>query len=365
MKTTILKNTALFVSGMILATSVSIFASNSGTSIDANLVNLQQYLKEFLVTSDGTPQGDQFLSINWEAGTMFASSGNFAFDFNSHNFTPFDYVWGVYNDGLWNILVNGIANSWLPIALISALSSDGDQIGISTRKQNGQLIAMMEYESTGNQDEAVQVQHQLRLQADGTTISFDDSNVLWLHSLLTFNGQWLNISTNGWQQVLSLARNGWFLQSNKELLFDIVNGYLSFMWNSLPFVWEAKEINNKMFINGILDISSVSPYRQTGSVVWAYDFSNGALLNGLIVDETDIRISSENMAIADSHISVAVNSWSIRLISNTGTSIEVTKDGAILLRNIPTFNDNTEASNNWLQTNALYSTPDGTLKIRY
>ena len=64
MKTTILKNTALFVSGMILATSVSIFASNSGTSIDANLVNLQQYLKEFLVTSDGTPQGDQFLSIN-------------------------------------------------------------------------------------------------------------------------------------------------------------------------------------------------------------------------------------------------------------------------------------------------------------
>ncbi len=69
MKTNYLKNIFLVSSWMILATSTAIFAtSQQGASIQANLVNLVQYLGELHITSDGTPNGDSVLSIdgNWE-----------------------------------------------------------------------------------------------------------------------------------------------------------------------------------------------------------------------------------------------------------------------------------------------------------
>lgn len=67
----------------------------------------------------------------------------------------------------------------MPMSVLIGQDTDqGDQIGISVRKQDNQIQAMIEYESTGNQDTAVQVQHQLKVKADGTTISFDDHNVL-------------------------------------------------------------------------------------------------------------------------------------------------------------------------------------------
>lgn len=64
MKTNYLKNIFLIWSGIMIATSTAIFASNmQGVSIHADLVNLAQYLRELHITSDGTPNGNDVLSI--------------------------------------------------------------------------------------------------------------------------------------------------------------------------------------------------------------------------------------------------------------------------------------------------------------
>ncbi len=65
MKTNYLKNVLLVSSWMILATSFAIYASPiQWTSIQANLVNLVQYLGELYITSDGTPNGDSAMSVS-------------------------------------------------------------------------------------------------------------------------------------------------------------------------------------------------------------------------------------------------------------------------------------------------------------
>ncbi len=118
---------------------------------------------------------------------MFASSGNFAFDFNSHTIIPFDAAAMLYQDA--NVsFANGIINSGDPMITLVGSDVGGEQIGISVRDTNNEIQAMIEYESTGNQDEAVQVQHQLKVKADGTTISFDDYNVLGSQTQLGLGG---------------------------------------------------------------------------------------------------------------------------------------------------------------------------------
>lgn len=64
MKTNLLKNIFLVWSWIAIATSASIFAAQAGTSIQANLVNLVQYLGELYITSDGTPQGDPVMHVD-------------------------------------------------------------------------------------------------------------------------------------------------------------------------------------------------------------------------------------------------------------------------------------------------------------
>lgn len=64
MKIPQLKNTLLVLSGMMIAASVSIFAAQNTTTIEANLVNLRQYLKELYITSTGTPAGDVVMHID-------------------------------------------------------------------------------------------------------------------------------------------------------------------------------------------------------------------------------------------------------------------------------------------------------------
>ncbi len=64
MNKTFLKNIFLVWSWIAIATSTAIFASQQGTSIQANLVNLVQYLGELHITSDGTPNGDSVLSVD-------------------------------------------------------------------------------------------------------------------------------------------------------------------------------------------------------------------------------------------------------------------------------------------------------------
>lgn len=59
------KQLSMFVAGVVLATSVGIFAAEpSTTSIQANLVNLIQYLKELRITDTGTPDGVTLMTVN-------------------------------------------------------------------------------------------------------------------------------------------------------------------------------------------------------------------------------------------------------------------------------------------------------------
>lgn len=223
MKTDYLKSIFLVWAWIALATSFAIYAQPAQlwTSIQANLVNLVQYLESLHITSNGTPNGIQFIDIDGAQRTMSMQNDTLAFDFNSHNFAPFDYVWGLYNDGGWNVLLNGVWNPSTPMAVMSAISSDGDRIGISTRKQNGEVTAMMEYESTGNQDQAVQVQHQVKLKADGTTISFDDYDVLGSQTQLGLGWYWFYITSSS-GAYMAMTRDGTFSLANYT--FPLANG---------------------------------------------------------------------------------------------------------------------------------------------
>lgn len=64
MKNTTIKNVLFILSGMMIAASASIFAAQNTTTIEANLVNLRQYLKELYITSTGTPAGDVVMHID-------------------------------------------------------------------------------------------------------------------------------------------------------------------------------------------------------------------------------------------------------------------------------------------------------------
>lgn len=102
MRTTYLKNTFLIASWIMIATSFGILAANpQPTSIQASLVNLVQYLGELHITSDGTPHGDDVLSIN--------SNGNFV-----QTRSQDDIQYGLVND--WSVFgmpyVWAMASSW-------------------------------------------------------------------------------------------------------------------------------------------------------------------------------------------------------------------------------------------------------------
>lgn len=81
MKLTHLKNIFLVWSGIAIATSTAILAAPlQWMSIQANLINLVQYLKELQVTTDGTPNGEAVLSINGSGQfgqqRMWVTNGN-------------------------------------------------------------------------------------------------------------------------------------------------------------------------------------------------------------------------------------------------------------------------------------------------
>jgi hypothetical protein len=110
MKTNLLKNILLVWSWIAIATSTAIFAtSQQWTSIQANLVNLVQYLNELHITSDGTPDGDPVMHID--------GSGNFA-QIRQEG----DPQYGILNDSttLGMPYVGSMAGSW----------DDGHLVGI-------------------------------------------------------------------------------------------------------------------------------------------------------------------------------------------------------------------------------------------
>lgn len=91
---------------------------------------------------------------------------------------PFNAAGSLYADEDM-LLFNGITDNNGPMSVAIANNSNDERVGISTRvEEDNNILAMMEYESSSNQDMQTQIQHQLRVQADGTTISFDDYDVL-------------------------------------------------------------------------------------------------------------------------------------------------------------------------------------------
>ncbi len=90
MKTNIIKNIFLVWSWIAIATSTAIFAtSQQWTSIQANLVNLVQYLWELSITSDGTPNGDRVLHIDGN-GEFSQIRGNASLLNSSDNYFGMD-----------------------------------------------------------------------------------------------------------------------------------------------------------------------------------------------------------------------------------------------------------------------------------
>lgn len=140
---------------------------------------------------------------------------NYAFIFRDQSIVPIDIVGSVYQ-GNDTVLVNGISDTALLWAINQIL---WDSVGISTRTENDKVLAMMEYESSSDQNPETQIQHQIRLEEDWTTIKFDDYDVLWYNTVLGLWSYGLNVSSSlGWN-ILSLNRE-WLL-SLKNYSFPI------------------------------------------------------------------------------------------------------------------------------------------------
>lgn len=69
MKTSLIKNIAIFTAGAAITITTWLFAA----SIDANINSFTQYIQNLFVTSDGTPTGDTVLSV--DGSGIYVNSG--------------------------------------------------------------------------------------------------------------------------------------------------------------------------------------------------------------------------------------------------------------------------------------------------
>lgn len=204
-----IKFIVVFIAGL----SVTVFGAYAAT-IQADINSFTQYIQSFFVTTDGTPSGDPFLHINGNGKTAIMQDDNYAFMFRDQSIVPIDIVWSIYQDEE-TILVNGVSD----MALLWAINqTQWDVVNISTRIDD-KVLAMMEYESSSDQNTETQIQHQVRVEESWTTISFDDHDVLGYHTVLGLWSYGLNMfSSLGWN-ILSVSRE-WIL-SLKNYSFPI------------------------------------------------------------------------------------------------------------------------------------------------
>lgn len=105
MKTNLFKNILLVWSGIILATSFAIYAMPpiQWTSIQANLTNLVQYLRELHITSDGTPNGDSILSVNGSGEFVQSRWSDLLVNTDSLDWS-YPFVWATSSSGTTSML---------------------------------------------------------------------------------------------------------------------------------------------------------------------------------------------------------------------------------------------------------------------
>lgn len=274
-----LKLIATFVAGL----SVTIFAAYAAT-IEADINSFTQYIQNFLVTSDGTPNGTGFVNIDWEGQSLTINKDDLHFIFN--DMLPFNAAGSLYADEDM-LLFNGITDNNGPMSVAIANNSNDERVGISTRvEEDNNILAMMEYESSSNQDMQTQIQHQLRVQADGTTISFDDYDVLWQNIKLWIGALWLYVSSSLGGNILQIAQDGtiWF----KNYSFPINDG----------------QTNQVLTTDGNGQLSRTD-------VSWGGGWAGVSSLNGQVWDlwltSDDITQGDENQFVVTKRITLTAN----------------------------------------------------------
>ncbi len=275
MKTNLLKNIFLVWSWIAIATSTVIFASQQGTSIQANLVNLVQYLGELHITSDGTPNGNSVLSVDGSGefqqirGTsqLVNTAGLGALG------QTYPFVWAAASLG--NIqVVAGVLADMVPI--LANQDASGSGMSSYIMAQWDRALLGFNADLTNQTDRVVELQ----VLDYGIVFRFPDGGYTFPLTAGT-SGQVL--TTDG-SNELSWA-DAWSDGSSTNASgFDIVNT-VDLFGQQIPFAGTVYQTWNQSYIAGVADLFG-SPL-----AVLEY-FDNGAPISYVAVSSWSVMIEA-------------------------------------------------------------------------
>ncbi len=275
MKTNLLKNIFLVWSWIAIATSTVIFASQQGTSIQANLVNLVQYLGELHITSDGTPNGNSVLSVDGSGefqqirGTsqLVNTAGLGALG------QTYPFVWAAASLG--NIqVVAGVLADMVPI--LANQDASGSGMSSYIMAQWDRALLGFNADLTNQTDRVVELQ----VLDYGIVFRFPDGGYTFPLTAGT-SGQVL--TTDG-SNELSWA-DAWSDGSSTNASgFDIVNT-VDLFGQQIPFAGTVYQTWNQSYIAGVADLFG------TPLAVLEY-FDNGTPISYVAVSSWSVLIEA-------------------------------------------------------------------------
>lgn len=238
MKTNLLKNIFLVWSWIAIATSTAIFASQQGISIDANLVNLVQYVKELYITSTGTPAGDVAFSVSHaqDGRWQVQADGYFTSIFTSGDISSTIDIETSEDGPRWHMMTLDSGN------MINTIGFDKASDQILTTIQGADMVnwwgSSISASSLGTTSKYVvfdNYSNELRVDDAGITFWFEDNiqNSIESYAFPREDGDTNQVLTTDGAGQLSWADAGW--SSSDGILFTgifVSSNQIQNMWQN-------------------------------------------------------------------------------------------------------------------------------------